>query len=271
MRRPCLRLRLSSEKQDGVQTTRQCGRVCDRTFIGRVGWRARPAGGGWERWPLAAHACADGQGNGRQTARNAGCCRRDARRERQDASGRFAKRFTGEILYSLSASSSLSVTRLRFPRPLRRESPNGKPFESAPRCLRRGTRRAFSFAEAERTLSLDDRPFRASPSQTPSTEPSARYNANRFQELSTALTPSNMEGGTERRLLREPNGHGVFVSVRTRAQRRGSALEDAVRSDQRSRSRYAAAVQDCRFVCEAIDLRVSRTTCVMTLSRLVAI
>ena len=81
-----------------------------------------------------------------------------------------------------------------------------------------------------------------------------------------------MEGGTERRLLREPDGHGVFVSVRTRAQRRGSALEDAVRSDQRSRSRYAAAVQDCRFVCEAIDLiTVSRTTCVMTLSRLVAI
>ena len=31
--RPCLRLRLSSGKQEGAKESRQCGRVCDRTFI----------------------------------------------------------------------------------------------------------------------------------------------------------------------------------------------------------------------------------------------
>ena len=43
-----------------------------------------------------------------------------------------------------------------------------------------------------------------------------------------------MEGGTERRLLREADGRGVVVLANARAQPRGSALEDTVRSDQRS-------------------------------------
>ena len=47
-------------------------------------------------------------------------------------------------------------------------------------------------------MRLDGRLFRAFPSQTPSRERSSRCNANRFEELPLALTPSNMEGGTER-------------------------------------------------------------------------
>ena len=45
--------------------------------------------------------CAVGQRNGRQTSGNAGCCRRDARRERESASRSFARSFTGRILYNL--------------------------------------------------------------------------------------------------------------------------------------------------------------------------
>ena len=186
---------------------------CDRTFIGRLGCRARPAAGGREPWPFGGAACAAGQRIGRQTARNAEYCRRDARRERESVSCSLAKCFTGKIPYSLSVCSALCVTRMRSLRMFRRGSPNGQPLDSAPRCPSRGTRRAFSFAEAARTLRLDGRLFRASPSQTPSTGRSARCNANRFHELSTALTPSNKEGRTERRLLREHDGHGVVVSV----------------------------------------------------------
>ena len=73
--------------------------------------------------------CAVGQGNRRQISGNAGCCRRDARRERESASRSFARSFTGRILYSLSVSFSLNVTRMRSLRPLRRDSPNGEPSE----------------------------------------------------------------------------------------------------------------------------------------------
>ena len=41
---------------------------------------------------------------------------------------------------------------MRSLRLFRRDSPNGQPLEPAPRCLGRGTRRAFSFAGAERTV-----------------------------------------------------------------------------------------------------------------------
>ena len=191
-----------NRKQESAEESRQCGRLGDRTFIGRLGCRARPAAGGWEPWPFGGAACAAGQRIGRQTSRNAEYCRRDARRERESTSGSLAKCFTGEIPYSLSVFSALCVTRMRSLRPFRRGSQNGEPPEPAPRCLRRGTRRAFSLAEAARTLRLDGRLFRASPSQTPSTGRSARCNANWFHELLTAaLTPSNMEGRTERRLL----------------------------------------------------------------------
>ena len=127
--RPCLRLRLSSGKQEGAKESRQCGRVCDRTFIGRLGCRARPAGGGWEPWPFGGAACAAGQAIGRQTFRKAGFCDRCARRERESASGCLARSFTEEVLYSLSAFCSLSVTRMRSPRLFRRGSPNGEPSE----------------------------------------------------------------------------------------------------------------------------------------------
>ena len=237
-------------KQEGVET-RQCGRLGDRTFIGRLGCRARPAAGGWEPWPFGGAACAAGQRFGRQTSREAEYCRRDARRERESASGSLAKCFTREIPYKLSVCFALCVTRMRSLRPFRRGSPNGQPLESAPRCLSRGTRRAFSFAEAARTLRLDGRLFRAPPSQTPSRERFARCNASRLHELSTALTPSNKEGRTERRLLREPDGHGVVVSVHARARRRGSVLEDAVLCDRRSRSLSMTAVHVCCFVCQA--------------------
>ena len=95
VRRPCLRLRSSSGKQEGAKESRQCGRVCDRTFIGRLGCRARPAGGGWEPWPFGGAACAAERGNRRQTSRKAEFCDRCARRERESASGSFAKCITG--------------------------------------------------------------------------------------------------------------------------------------------------------------------------------
>ena len=145
----------------------------------------------------AAPACAAGQAIGRQTFRNAEYCRRDARRERESASGCLARSFTGRILYSLSISFSLSVTRMRSLRLFRRGSPNSKPLGSAPRCLGTGTRQAFSLAETAKTLRRDGLLFRASPSQTPSTERSARCNANRFEELACVLTPSNKEGRTD--------------------------------------------------------------------------
>ena len=114
---------------------------------------------------------------------------------------------------------------MRYLRLFRRGSPNGQPLKPAPRCLSRGTRRAFSFAGAERTVRREGLLFRAFPSQTPSRERSARCNANWFEELACVLTPSNKEGGTKRRLLREADGRGVVVSVRARAQRRGTVLE----------------------------------------------
>ena len=133
---------------------------------------------------------------------NAGCCRLDARRERKSASGRFAECFTEEILYSLFGMDLSECNRMRSLRPLRRDSPNSQPLEPAPRCPGRGMRRAFSFAGAAKTLCLDGRLLRAFPSQTPSRERSAQCNASRFEELPLVLTPSNMEGGTERRPAR---------------------------------------------------------------------
>ena len=56
----------------------------------------------------------------------------------------------------------------------------------------------FSLAGSARTLRRDGCLLRASPSQTPPRERSARCNANRFEELACVLTPSNMEGGPER-------------------------------------------------------------------------
>ena len=207
-------------KQNAGTRKLECGRLGDRTFIGRLGCRARPAVGGWEPWQFGGAACAAGQRIGRQTPRDAEYCRRDARRERENASGSLAKCFTREIPYSLSVCHALCVTRMRSLRPFRRGSPNGKPLDSAPRCPSRGTRRAFSLAEAARTLRLDGRLFRASPSQTPSTGRSARCNANRFNELSTALTPSNMEGRTRRRPAR---------TGRPRSRRFGSCSRTASR------------------------------------------
>ena len=101
VRRPCLRLRLSSGKQEGAKESRQCGRVCDRTFIGRLGCERGLRVAAGNRGRSAAPACAAGQRNGRQTSGNAGCCRRDARRERESASRSFARSFTGRILYNL--------------------------------------------------------------------------------------------------------------------------------------------------------------------------
>ena len=49
-----------------------------------------------------------------------------------------------------------------------------------------------------------------------------------------ALTPSNMEGGTERRLLRQPDGPEAAVSVRVRALRRCFGTRRSLRPMTRS-------------------------------------
>ena len=130
------------------------------------GWRAEDR----NRDRLAAPACVAGQKTGRQDARRAECCHRDARRERESVFRSFAMCFTGEALHSLSECLPLGVTRMRFPQPFPRKSANSEPLEPARRRLSRETRQAFFLAEAARTLRRGGSLFRTFPSRTPSRE-----------------------------------------------------------------------------------------------------
>ena len=75
--------------------------------------------------------------------------------------------------------------------------------ESARSCLAGAASKAFCFAQAARTRRRGGRLFRTFSLQTPSGERFARCNPSRFEELSVPLTPSNMEGATERPAFRD--------------------------------------------------------------------
>ena len=70
--------------------------------------------------------------------------------------------------------------------------------DSAWCCLSGAASKAFCFAKTARTRRRGGRLSRTFLPQTPSGERFARCNPSRFEELSVPLTPSNMEGATER-------------------------------------------------------------------------
>ena len=142
----------SQQKQAAKTRKLECGRACDRTFIGRLGCRGAAASGGSELSPFGG-ACmrrraenwpSDGQ---KRRILSSVCATRTGER-----SWLLCNVFYRQVSLQLVRILSSRCNSQAFPRLFCGESPNGEPFESALLCLSGATRQAFSVAEAESAL-----------------------------------------------------------------------------------------------------------------------